>query len=126
MIFFPSKNDLLSVVRFFIVGGAATVIHLGVAFCLFMSPFDINVYLVNFSAFLAAFLFSYFGHRFFTFRAHGSFCHFLMVALGGLLVNSCLLAVFLFIGFLDFFALFLSTSSAAIFTYLFSRFFVFK
>lgn len=119
-------KNIFSVLRFLLVGGAATAIHLVVAFILFAAFSDINVYLVNVIAFLVAFLFSYFGHRFFTFRKYGSFYLFLMVALSGFFINNLMLFVLSAVGVFDFVALCFSTLSAAIFTYFLSRFFVFK
>lgn len=79
------------IMRFGIVGGAATATHMAVAAALLLSV-TWPVWLTNVIAFAVAFWISFFGHRHFTFKKAGSPARFLGAAMTGLAVNN----VFLF------------------------------
>lgn len=61
-------GEIITFVRFFIVGAAATLIHISVA-TLSISQFDLPVFRANLLAFLVAFMFAFSGHFIWTFRS---------------------------------------------------------
>lgn len=65
-----SRQEILKIVRFALVGVIATAIYIGISFMLLNC--DWNPRLVNLIAFISSTLASYFGHYFFTYRAQDS------------------------------------------------------
>jgi len=61
-------GEIITFVRFFIVGAAATLIHISVA-ALSISQFNLPVFRANLLAFLIAFVFAFSGHFIWTFRS---------------------------------------------------------
>lgn len=61
-------GEIIIFVRFFIVGAAATLIHISVA-ALSISQFNLPVFRANLLAFLVAFMFAFSGHFIWTFRS---------------------------------------------------------
>lgn len=72
------------------VGVAATLVHIGVAWIVL--PFA-NVFVANLCGFVVAFFVSYAGHSLITFRRRGHFGKFLATALGGLAINFATLSL---------------------------------
>lgn len=120
------NNDALRPFRFFIVGGAATATHLlivALVFAFFASP---SPYSANVIAFLGAFLVSFYGHRYITFRTQGSMRRFLLVAIGGFLANNTILTLCLALSLGDLASVAIATVCVPILTYLASSLWAFK
>lgn len=92
---------ILEVIRFGIVGLSATFIHLGIAILL-ANISDINLFIINTIAFLCAFIVSFCGHYFWTFKSSApklsSFIKFFAVAFAGLCASQAMLGALIFIG----------------------------
>lgn len=115
------------VLRFGLIGGLATLVHLLVAWWVLRMWAEGSPFLVNFIAFVVAFQVSFWGHSLFTFRQKGSAWRFLLVTLGGFAINSSLLWVFLALGVSSpFLAICLSVLLVPLFVFLASRFWVFS
>ncbi len=117
--------SLTQPVKFTLVGGAATLIHMGTGISLISlgsPPLAANIW-----AFCTAFLISFIGHFYFSFKGHGkpmrlAFPRFLAVALLGFGANEFLLFLLVKSDFLPpAVGLFLSTASVAIMTFFLSR-----
>lgn len=120
----PLLGQLL---RFGLVGGLATLVHLGVAWLvLYYWPLAYP-FLVNLIAFLVAFQVSFWGHARFTFRQKGSAWRFMGVTLGGFALNNSLLWLFLMLGVESpFIAICLAVFFVPLFVFIASRLWVFK
>jgi len=85
------RQTLRKLATFGAVGGAASVVHIAVAYGA-MRAAGFGVFAANAAGFGAAFLWSYFGHYYLTFRsgkAHGAaFGQFFLVALAGFAINN--------------------------------------
>lgn len=114
------------VLRFCLVGGFATLTHLGVATLLVQRFAPLNVFMVNLLAFTCAFWVSFVGHRYFTFRTKGSVLKFLMSSLVGLAVNNTFLAVAFRMSKDDLLSIVTAAAIAPIVVFILSRFWVFK
>ncbi|MBT2801003.1 GtrA family protein [Halomonas sp. ISL-56] len=113
--------------RFGIVGGLATLVHLTVAWWVLQVWSEGSPFLVNLVAFLVAFQVSFWGHSRYTFRQKGSPWRFLVVTVGGFVINNSLLWVFLAIGVRSAFAaICLSVLLVPLFVFMASRFWVFS
>lgn len=113
--------------RFFIVGGMATLTHLLTALCLTSVLWqDLSVYIVNFLSFMTAFFVSYIGHRYITFCQSGSIIKFFVIALGGFIMNNIVLFFVTHMGLKDFIAIATSTIFVPIVTYTFSKLWAFN
>lgn len=113
--------------RFGLVGGLATVTHLGVAWWLLYAWPALSPFLVNFGAFVIAFQVSFLGHSRFTFRQKGSAVRFLVVTLSGFAINNTLLWLFLMAGVKSgFVAICLSVVLVPLFVFAGARLWVFK
>lgn len=113
--------------RFGLVGGLATLVHLLVAWCVLQVWAEGLPFLVNFVAFLVAFQVSFWGHARYTFRQKGSPWRFLLVTLGGFVINNCLLWIFLAMGVHSVFAaICLSVLLVPLFVFVASRLWVFS
>lgn len=124
--FITSHGEILRLMRFCLVGTGATLLHLSVAATLFYFVFDWSSYVVNSIAFSFALVFSYVGHKKFTFGRDGSIIKFILVALGGFLINNIFLSVILFYGGDRFISICISTVLVPVITYIFSLFWVYK
>lgn len=114
-------------IRFGLVGGAATLTHLGVAWWVLFSWPDLSPFLVNFFAFVVAFQVSFWGHSRFTFRQRGSAAKFLAVTISGFCINNGLLWLFLMAGVQSgFVAICLSVVLVPLFVFAGARLWVFK
>lgn len=114
------------ILRFAIVGGAATLTHMGVAGALIGVGLDWPVWLVNLAAFTVAFWVSFFGHRHFTFQAAGSPLRFLGAALAGLAVNNLCLAVTFWLTRHDLASIVLAAIASPVAVFVISRLWVFN
>lgn len=124
--FLISYNEIFRLMRFFIVGAGATLLHLSVAAILFYFALEWSSYLVNLIAFSFALIFSYIGHKKFTFGKRGSFIKFILVALGGFLINNVFLTIMLSYGGSKLASISISTILVPVITYVFSLFWVYK
>jgi putative flippase GtrA len=113
-------------VRFVLVGGAATLTHLVVALAILSGPVRVEPLYANLAAFCVAFGVSYLGHRFFTFKAPGAPIRFLLAALLGLLVNNAVLVTILAAGMSERLAIGIAALAAPAIVFLVSKFWVFS
>ncbi|MGN0914935.1 MAG: GtrA family protein [Succinivibrio sp.] len=93
-----SKGSVFEIMRFGMVGGAATVTDLMLCYVLitFSALHDMeNV--VNTIAFLVAFWVSFFGHRYFTFKKKGSPLKFFVLAVTTLILRNIIVAFMVFV-----------------------------
>lgn len=90
-------GELLVASRFGLVGLAATAVHLAIVTLLIRA--GVAPLLANLLAFLGAFGVSFCGHYFWTFRSSAGIARavlrFFLIAVGGFLINSALLALLL-------------------------------
>lgn len=114
------------IVRFGIVGGAATATHMAVAAILLGVGVPWPVWVVNLVAFSIAFWVSFFGHRYFTFQSPGSPLRFLGAALAGLAVNNICLAAALWLTGNDLLSIVLAAIAAPVAVFVISRLWVFN
>jgi putative flippase GtrA len=120
------------IMRFGMVGGAATLTHAGVYYYLVAGKL-LTPLLANFAAYAVAFSVSFIGHRHWTFgdarkdrRNNYAIFRFLSVSLSGLAINSA--AVLLLVNFLrlpEWTPLIVIVGMTPIFTFLLNRFWVF-
>jgi len=114
------------ILRFGLVGALATLVHVAVASALLAFAGQWQVWLVNFVAFSVAFWVSFFGHRYFTFRAPGSPARFLGAALTGLAVNNGCLALALWATGQKMISITLAAIAAPAVVFMISRLWVFR
>ncbi|WP_299490970.1 GtrA family protein [uncultured Shewanella sp.] len=113
--------------RFALVGGMATLVHLSLSRFILFYQDNLPELTVNSVAFFIAFFISFLGHRHFTFKTNGSIIKFLSVSLLGFLINNSLLFYIVHSQFLTGWdAIFLSTLSVPILTYVLAKLWVFK
>lgn len=121
-------DELKKLFRFAFVGAAATLVHLGVAQSLLLLT-GLNAYIANIAGFLCAFLLSYVGHYFFTFRHTGAhsaaIAKFLMLAIGGFALNNVILTTGILLGVPAYISLFFATAVPPLAVFLVSRFVIF-
>ena len=124
--FIISYGEVFRLMRFFIVGAGATLLHLSIAAILFLFFHEWSSYVVNLIAFSFALIFSYIGHKKFTFGKEGSLIKFILVALVGFLINNFFLSIMLHYGNGKFVSIFVSTVLVPAITYIFSLLWVYK
>lgn len=117
-------------IRFGFVGGLATLTHFLVASALFAWT-PTGIYVANLAGFLVAVAVSFLGHRNLTFKAkdagRASAVKFSLVAIGGFLVNTAVLAaITVAIGRETLVSLAFSIAVAAAFVYVASKFWAFR
>ncbi len=118
------KGGVFEALRFVMVGGAATAVDLTVTVLLVcFTALHENV--ITTAAFCTAFLVSYFGHRYFTFRKKGSVVAFLALALSTLLLRNVM--VFLLISYVmrGIWPLIIAMAAVTVITYAVSKFGIF-
>jgi putative flippase GtrA len=118
-------HELLTIVRFALVGGGVLLVHLATAYTILHYYPDLPVLMVNTMAFVVAFQFSYLGHRFFTFKSDGSHAKFFFVAGIGLCVNNLVTSLAQMAFGIPFVAIALGNVSAPVAVFVLSRFWVF-
>ncbi len=116
--------------RFGIVGVAATLVHLGVAFLLSQNT-DIPLIAINIMAFAVAFGVSFFGHHHWTFQSKTSkkesFFKFFLIALSGLAASTLILSILIKLDIsTDLVKLLISIVIIPVVTYLLSKFWAFR
>ena len=90
-------SGIFELMRFVFIGGLATLVDLTVTLVLFFFFPRIHENLVTTCAFGIAFFVSYFGHRYVTFKQHGSVVRFFLLSASMLLLRNIL--VFLMVTF---------------------------
>lgn len=81
------KKNFFELIRFVIVGGMSTVVDLVVTTVLVFTT-ALNANFITTIAFLTAFLVSFFGHRYFTFKRKGSILSFFVLAVSTLILRN--------------------------------------
>ncbi|KTT41137.1 hypothetical protein RSA46_04675 [Pseudomonas oryzihabitans] len=119
------NDDRLRPLRFILVGGLATLVHILVAGAL-LATFSLQPYVTNLGAFLVAFGVSYCGHRYLTFARQGSIARFFIVAIAGFALNNLLLTGLLALGLSAFLAIVVATALVPVFSYLASSLWAFR
>lgn len=113
-------------VRFGLVGGAATATHLAAAWALLRQWPEMSPFLANLIAFLLAFQVSFWGHSRFTFGTEGSRLRFFLVSGAGFALNNVLLGLLLLPGvFTPFVAICLAAALVPLFVFIASKLWVF-
>ena len=113
------------ILRFGLVGGAATLTDLSVSvFLLYVLHLHENA--VTTLAFAVAFVVSYCGHRSFTFHKAGSALRFLGVALSMLVLRNLIVALLLSMGLSGLLPLIIAMALVTVLTYMASKTLVFK
>ena len=96
-IFSKYEDSFKQILKFGLVGGGATALHLLVSFSFLHAGFD--VYVANLCAFICAFLLSYIGHNYWTFSmacwSFSSLFRAFFVAGVGFIANNLLLTLFI-------------------------------
>jgi putative flippase GtrA len=115
----------MEIVRFAIVGAAATLVHATLNIVLLSFWPDGIAYLINFASFAAAFVVSYGGHSWFTFGRRGGLGKFLAAALAGFALNNLLLALLLAATDNTVLALTVATCAAPALVYVLGKYWVF-
>lgn len=119
------NDDRLRPLRFILVGGLATLVHILVAGTL-LALSALRPYGANLVAFLVAFGVSYCGHRYLTFARQGSILRFFVVAIAGFALNNLLLTGLLALGLSAFLAIVVATALVPVFSYLASSLWAFR
>ena len=126
----PVLGELFRMSRFAIIGILAAIVHIGIALALVRFA-GLNPFLANAIAFLTAFLVSFFGQYYWTFRCSGdprqAMLRFFGLSLSGFVVNNAVLGILLESGALSVYvAMFLAACVIPLFTYLVSRLWIFE
>jgi putative flippase GtrA len=119
-------RELLTIIRFALVGGGVLLVHLATAYSILHFHPGLPVLAVNTLAFCVAFQFSYLGHRFFTFKSDGSHAKFFFVAGIGLCVNNLVTSLAQVAFGIPFVAIVLGNVLAPVAVFVLSRFWVFS
>ncbi|WP_110647392.1 GtrA family protein [Salinicola peritrichatus] len=121
------KREAGTATRFGLVGGVATMAHLGVAAALSALWPALSEFIVNLFAFAVAFQISLVGHRRLTFRRRGSARRFFVLALFGFALNNGILGTLLAsTAIRGFWAIGIATLTVPIVTYVGSRLWAFR
>ena len=122
------RSFLEQIFTYFSVGGLATLIHV-IVIALLQSFLELSVYIVNFFAFMVAFLFSYLGHYYFTFRSRKNIAVtggvFLVLNFAAFLVSQFFMYLLVRFGVPDSIAVFMAALSIPFCTFFISKRFVF-
>ena len=120
------QKNIWQLLRFALVGGVATLVHLTVAMLLYFSVLkNTSVFCINIISFSCALIFSYYGHRYFTFNRPGGFLKFAFASFLGFFINNISLYVLVFFGISEVVGLIVSIIIVPMLTYLLSSIWVF-
>lgn|SRR5574344_24113 len=120
-----NKKNIFELIRFAIVGGAATVVDLAVTIALVhFSSFHENI--ITSIAFITAFWVSFFGHRYFTFKKKGSPVSFFILSISTFLLRNVFVLALVSIDIRGYYALISSMVLVTAITYFVAKFKVFK
>lgn len=117
---------LYELVRFVMVGGAATVTDLAVTLILFFLFPDMSENAITTCAFFVAFFVSYFGHRYFTFKQHGNILSFFALSGSMLVLRNIIVFVLVKVWTEGLPPIIAAMALVTVITYLVSKFLVFK
>ncbi len=120
-----ADNGVSEVLRFAIVGGAATLSDLAITIALELMT-ALNENAVTSIAFICAFWVSFFGHRYFTFKKEGSVFAFFALAISTLVLRNII--VWLLVKYVveGLPALIIAMAVVTVITYFIAKFKVFK
>lgn len=130
-----SWQEIFTLIRFGIVGIIATLVHIFSAWILLDNLKIHNAIIANTFAFLIAFIFSFLGHYFWTFKENESntnikkaIAKFFIIAVTGFLINTCSLSILLYFNIVvnEKFSIIIALIFVPIFTYILSKFWGFK
>lgn len=120
------KKNFFELIRFVIVGGMSTVVDLVVTTVLVFTT-ALNANFITTIAFLIAFLVSFFGHRYFTFKRKGSILSFFALAVSTLILRNIFVWFMLHIlNLSNYPALIIAMVLVTVITYFVAKFKVFK
>ena len=114
------------ILRFAVVGGGATAVHLVVAIVLIRNIPTISIFGANAVAFSLAVLVSFIGHSVFTFKARGSLLKFATTAIIGLACNNVVGYIIFWTTEIKMLSIAVGIVVAPVIVYLLSSFWVFK
>lgn len=120
------KSDAARPLRFILVGGFATMIHIVAATALLTLYEGLSPFIANVLAFALAFIASFYGHRYVTFSTDGSVIRFLTVALAGFALNNVVLFISLKLSLPAVFSIVIATICVPFFSYVASVLWAFK
>lgn len=113
------------ILRFAVVGGGATIVHLALATSLVRGFPSISIFNANAVAFAVAVFVSFIGHSVFTFKAKGSLLRFLTTAIVGLCCNNLVAYALLWATDIKLLSIATGTLAAPVVVYILSSFWVF-
>ena len=120
------KRELLfQTLRFAVVGGAATLTNLLIAWAVWKT-FNLHETAAVGIGFVVAFFVSYFGHRFFTFRKFGGIFRFFLLSVSMLGAFEILVFGLTTVGVRGFWAMFIPLAAVTLMTFVASKYAVFK
>ena len=120
------KKNFFELIRIVIVGGMSTVVDLVVTTVLVFTT-ALNANFITTIAFLTAFLVSFFGHRYFTFKRKGSMLSFFALAVSTLILRNIFVWFMLHIlNLSNYPALIIAMVLVSAITYFVAKFKVFK
>ena len=120
------SGKFYELVRFVIVGGAATATDLAVTLVLFFLFPEMSENAITTCAFCVAFFVSYFGHRFFTFKQHGNILKFLLLSCSMLVLRNIIVFILVRVWMTGLAPIIIAMALVTVITYLVSKFMVFK
>ncbi|EKT4523094.1 GtrA family protein [Pseudomonas putida] len=120
------KSDAARPLRFILVGGIATIVHMSFATVALALVADLSPFLANLIAFAVAFLVSFYGHRHLTFLTRGNIRRFLVVAVAGFALNNLILYAILVLGVPKLISIIIATACVPVMSYLVSSLWAFK
>lgn len=120
-----NRPQIYEIVRFIIVGGLATVVDLTVTTVLVFIT-NLHENLITSVAFIIAFWVSYFGHRYFTFKANGSVVAFFLLAIATLILRNIIVYLLLLADIRGFAALITAMIIVTVITYAVAKIKIFK
>lgn len=114
------------IIRFVIVGGSATLVHMGVASAMIFASPNTPIVAANAVAFSVAVLVSFVGHSRYTFQTKGSLFKFFITACVGLACNNVVAYTALWLTDAKLLSVVIGTLAAPIVVYLLSSLWVFS
>lgn len=122
---FVQRKSIQELIRFVLVGGFATLVDLVVSIVLLYS-FNLHENVVTTLAFFCAFIFSFLGHRFITFKKKGSPIKFFALSFTMLLLRNAI--VYLMVSYVigGIVAIVFSMAVVTVITFTVSKFAIFK
>ena len=122
------RTEAFRLVRFSIVGGGATIVHMAVSLSL-AGVFSFAAQIANLIAFLTAFCVSFLGHYFYTFKSQQAMSRvipkFAIAAISGYAASALLLFLLRYVDIAGQIKLILAAMVVPIVSYLINRFWVF-